>query len=100
LRPIALAVGDFNGDGKPDLVTGNAGDLNLGAGGSLGILLGNGDGSFRPVANLPVASNPIAVAVGDFNKDGKLDVVAANLFGSSVSVFLGNGDGSFQLKGT
>jgi len=86
----AVAVGDFNGDGKPDLITANSGAN------SVTVLLGNGDGTFAKLADFAVGQQPVAVAVGDFNNDGKSDIVAANSIGNSVSVLLGNGDGTFQ----
>src|SRR5262249_35124266 len=52
--------------------------------------------SFGPPANFPVGSTPYSVAVGDFDRDGKLDLVTANFNSNTVSVLLGNGDGSFQ----
>src|SRR5262249_51561234 len=53
-------VGDFNGDGKPDLVTGNS------------IVLGNGDGTFGLPTPIVSSSTTLALAEGDFNGDGKL----------------------------
>src|SRR5215469_14772526 len=93
-EPHALAVADFNGDGKIDLVTASAYD-------TVSILLGNGDGTFQPHVDYGTGplSEPFPVAVGDFNSDGKLDLVTANFanfFGGSVSVLLGKGDGTFQ----
>lgn len=88
----ALAAGDFNGDGRTDLIIASQNQFS----GSLSVLLGNGDGTFQPPLNYPLASNPYAVAIADFNNDGIADVVTANSFGSTVSILLGRGDGSFQ----
>src|SRR5262245_11812623 len=52
--------------------------------------------SFLPAVPYDTGRGPLSVAVGDFNGDGQLDLVTANLFGDSVSVLLGNGDGTFQ----
>ena len=85
-----MAVGDVNGDGKPDLVVANYGDN------SVSVLLGNGDGTFLPRPAYATGSSPFAVAVADVNGDGKPDLVVANYGSNSVSVLLGNGDGTFQ----
>ncbi len=86
-----VAVADFNRDGKLDLVV--VGDLTN----NIGILLGNGDGTFQPVVNYDTGGDPNNVAVGDFNGDGFLDLaVTDSNLSSSVSILLGNGDGSFQ----
>lgn len=95
--PLTLATGDFNGDGKLDVVT-----ANIGVQGSnvpfnnVSILLGNGDGTFQSAVNYPVGVAPFYVAVGDFNGDGKLDLVTANANSNNVSILLGKGDGTFQ----
>src|SRR5437016_1076340 len=65
--PVSVAVGDFNGDGKPDLAVANYHSDNV------AVLLGKGDGTFQPAANYNAGANPQSVAVGDFNGDGKLD---------------------------
>jgi len=86
--PANLAVGDFNGDAKIDLVVANN------SGGNISVLLGNGLGGFSAPSNFTVGSAPVSVAVGDFNRDMKLDVAVANSGSVSVSVLLGNGLGS------
>src|SRR5260370_1254765 len=60
------------------------------------MLLGNGDGTFQAASNFAAGISPYAVAVADFNGDGRLDLATANANSDNVSVFLGNGDGSFQ----
>jgi hypothetical protein len=95
---VAIAAGDFNGDGNLDLVTANR---DAPAGGGNTILLGRGDGMFIAVASPASGPSSRAVAVGDFNNDGNLDLVTA--FGSSGSAGLwtnlGNGDGTFSPTG-
>src|SRR3989442_2186433 len=99
--PTSVAVGDFNRDGKLDLVVANLVN-NSGGTGSMGVLLGNGDGTFQPVVNYGLGSNPDSVAIGDFNGDGKLDLAVANSGGygnpASMKLLLGNGNGSFQPR--
>jgi hypothetical protein len=92
LRPASVTVGDFNGDGKPDLAVANSGS----GANSVSVLLGNGDGTFQPAQTLAVGLAPTFVGVGDFNLDGKPDLVTANAHGNNISVLLGNGDGTFQ----
>ena len=86
-NPSAVAVGDFNGDGKLDLAGSNLGGYGNVA--SVSVLLGNGNGSFQPaVEYIGVGSNPSSLAVGDFNSDGRLDMVVADPTGSTVAVLL------------
>ena len=93
--PVAavFAVGDFNGDGKPDLV------INDGTANTIGVLLANGNGSFQTAhvnANLGPGFTAGVVAVADFNGDGKADIVATTSSGNSLAIVLGNGDGTFE----
>jgi hypothetical protein len=92
---LNVAVGDFNGDGILDLAVANAGTT-PGFQGTVSIFLGNGDGTLRAAVNYAVGHTSICVAVGDFNRDGILDLVVSNYSSKSVSVLLGNGDGTFR----
>jgi len=85
-----VAIGDFNRDGIADLAVANY-YYNV-----VSVLLGNGDGTFRPAVTTVTGTNPASVAVGDFNKDGIADLAVANYGSSDVAVMLGNGDGSFR----
>jgi FG-GAP-like repeat/Abnormal spindle-like microcephaly-assoc'd, ASPM-SPD-2-Hydin len=91
--PITAAQGDFNGDGKVDMVAANW------QGDSLSIFLGNGDGTYQTPETISLAgvsALPIGLVVGDFNNDGKTDIAVGYESGTGVSVLLGNGDGTFQ----
>jgi hypothetical protein len=96
-------VGDFNGDGKPDLLISNecVSDADC-TQGTVAVLLGNGDGTYQPALVTKTGAVLASVAIGDFNGDGKLDVAVNNACpdigctSGSVNILLGNGDGTFQ----
>lgn len=100
-NPAFVAQGDFNADGKPDLVVVNAGDRNLSNPGGISILLGNGDGTFQPAMDFSAGNNPASVAVGDFDGDGKDDLAVqrpgdGQSDAGDITIFISNGDGSFR----
>lgn len=97
----SVAVADVNGDGIPDLIVTNCGGCygppSIRHTGSVAVLLGNGDGTFRTAATyFSGGLVPIFVAIGDLNLDGRPDLAIANRNSQSVGVLLGNGDGTFQ----
>jgi Bacterial Ig-like domain (group 3)/FG-GAP-like repeat/FG-GAP repeat len=104
----SVAIADLNGDGKPDLVVSNYLACDSCTNGSVGVLLGNGDGTFQAAQTYGSGGNgTTGVAVADVNGDGKPDVVVANACASgtfcdgnsntgSVAVLLGRGDGTLR----
>jgi len=89
-NPIYIAVADVNGDGNPDILVANYND------GTISVLLGRGDGTFRPQTTLAVGRGPDCIAVADLNGDGKLDILVSNSLDGTLGVLLGNGDGTFK----
>jgi hypothetical protein len=103
--PQGLAVSDLNCDGKFDLAVANeCGHDPACRQGTVSVLLGNGDGTFRPQSSFFVGIFPLTVGVADFNRDGHRDLVLTLPCGTDgtcvtnggVGVLLGNGDGTFQ----
>ncbi len=92
-QPWAVGTADFNGDGKADAVATNL----SGTAGGLGFFAGNGTGGFGARVGVAIGAGASALTIGDFNGDGKQDVVVASTSGATaVNVLLGNGDGTFQ----
>jgi hypothetical protein len=86
-----MAVGDFNDDGIPDIAVTSY------IYGNVTILLGNGNGTFTTVSQMPAAGQdaPTSIAVADFNRDGILDLAVSSLADNVVTILLGKGDGTF-----
>jgi hypothetical protein len=97
--PVAIVIADIvgHGDGKLDIVTAN--DF----ADTVTVLVNQGGRTFAAAKESPTGPSldtpmsPEAIAVDDFNGDGKLDVIAANLLDDSVTVLLGNGNGTFSI---
>jgi hypothetical protein len=94
----SVAIADVNNDGKPDLLVGNecaSGSINC-LNGTMGVLLGNGDGTFQKVTTYDTRYDAYSLAIADVNGDGQSDVLVTSAGNSKVGVLLGNGDGTFQ----
>jgi hypothetical protein len=90
----AVATGDFNGDGIPDVVMCT---VNSGLTPGIWVYLGKGDGTFSPGVSYGSSSAQYGLAVADFNGDGNLDIASADWVAGKVQIFLGKGDGTFTV---
>src|SRR5262245_52175489 len=93
--PASSVMADFNGDSLLDVAAVNFPSSEV------SIYLGNGDGTYQPAQNYNTyhtSDHPNCIAAGDFNGDGKLDLVTGSAYWEQgeLGVLLGNGDGSFQ----
>jgi hypothetical protein len=93
--PYDVHVGDFNGDKKPDLIVTCSSAAAL----FVSVFLGNGDGTFQEPPIISPTDYSGVIGIGDFNGDGKLDVVEAATSADQVQILLGNGDGTFSPAG-
>ena len=85
----SMAVGDFNGDGQPDVAVTNSGANGV------NVFLNN-EGGLSFVYTMPATgAGPSSIAAADFNGDGKLDLAVANSGSNNVTILLGTGDGTF-----
>jgi hypothetical protein len=98
-------IADVNGDGNPDLIAINSSFTAAnGAQSQVEVFLGNGDGTFKAPSVVNTPANPTTIALGDFNKDGKIDIAtlcgAINANSDEIAISLGNGDGTFGAPTT
>ena len=95
-HPRSVATGDINNDDQLDIIVANSGTNNI------GILLGNGNGTFTQQQNYSTGNNsePVSIALGDFNNDSHLDIVVVNSKANTIVIFRGYGNGTVTLLTT
>lgn len=87
--PYSVETADLNGDRVPDIVTPNTVSHNV------SVLLGRGDGSFRPAVNFPAGKGPRTAVTADLDEDGRIDLAVSDVFDRAVLVLRGDGRGGF-----
>src|SRR5262249_10040824 len=93
-NPLTLAVGDFNGDGRPDIATATIG---------VSVLLNRGDGTFLPRLGYAAGADAITLIAGDFAGNGRAGLAVLSQTDPTISVLLAplpgdaNGDGRVDL---
>ena len=87
--PYALAVGDFNRDGYPDLAVANTNNN------SISIYINNTVGGFLAPQSYAAGNGPSKIAAADINNDGAIDIIVVNTTSNSIGVFTNNGSGAF-----
>jgi hypothetical protein len=90
LQPVGITRGDFNEDGKSDVIVSNAGSS------TVSLFLGNGDGTFGNAISIAVGSNPISVVSADFNGDGHQDLAVSLGNSQAFQVLFGAGNSTFS----
>lgn len=98
-NPTEVVTADFNGDRLRDIAVISFG-ANFETGGTVAILLGNADGTFRTGASVALGFGPYSLTAADFNGDQRVDLAIVSYPKQSVSVLLGNGDGTFRPPAT
>ena len=91
VAPTSVAIADLNEDSHPDLAVADYGS----APSSAAVLLGDGNGGFGTPTAFPTGMLPQAIAVGDLDLDGHLDLVTADIESHGLSVLVGDGTGRF-----
>lgn len=94
-RVTGLAIADLDGDSVPDVAA-----VNQDGSGTIGVLLGHGDGSFAPVKTFQAGSLPYSIAAADFNHDGNPDLALSFSSGGTIAIYLNNGDATFTPGNT
>jgi FG-GAP-like repeat/FG-GAP repeat len=91
--PRALAIGDLDGDGRPDLVASGPGPISASV---VSVSLNIGNGAFAPRVDHPVTAGSTSLARGDLNGDGRPDIVVGGEGGQGVEILFNTGEGTFR----